>query len=214
MCRKSDAPFARKRPFHALPWLARLTHSEVHWRVCNRAERRRGSCRQESGCPPEGSRAWYNVAARCASNAQCANLNLSPWQCCPADAHDDDATTNEDCYGRRASETGLRRRLIANGLSVFEIDPRWNGSKGNAVSAPEDLVSLCADDDHGRRAWVPHERRSDFLARGAAPQYARLFRRRCLPRADGAAEAIRRGLAPGPPPPFRYRNDITDRRLC
>jgi hypothetical protein len=31
--------------------------------------------------PPEGSRAWYDVAARCASNAQCANLNLRPWQC-------------------------------------------------------------------------------------------------------------------------------------
>lgn len=72
--------------------------------------------------PPEGSPQWIEEAKHLVMMAQSVTLGLRPWQCEPASVHDD-GVVDDGCYGRRANEVAVRRRLIALGLSVYEPDP-------------------------------------------------------------------------------------------
>jgi len=73
--------------------------------------------------PAEGSEAWIELATRCASLAQTINLKLSPWQAEPFATHDDADGIDASCYGRRQEEVLLRRKMIANNISLYEPDP-------------------------------------------------------------------------------------------
>jgi hypothetical protein len=66
-------------------------------------------------------RGWQETAIAAAYSRQCATLRLKCWQAPPM--HAGDAVTAAPCYGHRPEEIGLRRRLLACGLSQFEPDP-------------------------------------------------------------------------------------------
>jgi hypothetical protein len=69
--------------------------------------------------PPEGSDEWIEVATRLAANAQCATLGLRPWDVAPCDADD----VVHGGWGGKPDEVGLRRKMIALGISIWEPDP-------------------------------------------------------------------------------------------
>jgi hypothetical protein len=69
--------------------------------------------------PPEGSDEWIEVATRLAGNAQCATLGLRPWDVAPCDADD----VVHGGWGGKPDEVGLRRKMIALGISIWEPDP-------------------------------------------------------------------------------------------
>jgi hypothetical protein len=66
-------------------------------------------------------RGWRETSVRAAYNAQIKSLGLRPWQAVPFEAADEVAEGGG--YGRTEPEVGLRRRLLAANLSLYEPDP-------------------------------------------------------------------------------------------
>ena len=69
------------------------------------------------------TRTWRAAALYASYHAQMRSLRLRPWQCPPCDANDEIDPAEGDHYGNKSDEVGLRRRMIALGLSPFEPDP-------------------------------------------------------------------------------------------
>jgi hypothetical protein len=69
----------------------------------------------------EAESGWQWAAESAAYACQCATLRLKVWQAPPM--HAGDVVTDAPCYGHRPEEVGLRRRMLALGISVFEPDP-------------------------------------------------------------------------------------------
>jgi hypothetical protein len=77
---------------------------------------------------------WREVCETAAYAMQCRMLKLKCWQAPPCHVHDD---VVDDCtYGHKRAEVGLRRRLLAAKLSLFEPDPI--GALKRAESARRD----------------------------------------------------------------------------
>jgi hypothetical protein len=55
--------------------------------------------------------------------AQCENLRLKPWEAPPCHVRGDVSEADPSVYGYRPEEIGLRDRLLAAGLSIYEPDP-------------------------------------------------------------------------------------------
>jgi hypothetical protein len=64
---------------------------------------------------------WREAAIRAAYSAQVKSLDLRPWQAVPFEAADE--IDEAGGYGKTEAEVGLRQRLLAAGLSLYEPDP-------------------------------------------------------------------------------------------
>jgi hypothetical protein len=73
--------------------------------------------------PDEGTPEWIKLAMYFVSAAQADNLHLKPWQCEPCNVIDDGVANPADCYGRRADEVTLLRRMLSLGVSRYEPHP-------------------------------------------------------------------------------------------
>jgi hypothetical protein len=84
------------------------------------------ACRdpEEAACFEEKLRkeGWQEAAETAAYAIQCRTLKLKCWMAPPCHVHDDVVTTSP-CYGHRAEEVALRRRMLAAKLSLYEPNP-------------------------------------------------------------------------------------------
>ena len=67
------------------------------------------------------SRTWQEAAESAAYHCQMKVLRLRPWMTPPMLSHDE--VDPEGRYGGTAEEVGLRRRMLALDLSLFEPNP-------------------------------------------------------------------------------------------
>jgi hypothetical protein len=64
---------------------------------------------------------WQRAAEYAAYHCQMRVLKLRPWQTPPMISHDE--IDPEGRYGGTEQEVGLRRKMLALGVSIFEPDP-------------------------------------------------------------------------------------------
>ena len=64
---------------------------------------------------------WQEAAEYAAYHCQMRVLKLRPWQTPPMISHDE--IDPEGRYGGTEQEVGLRRKMLALGVSIFEPDP-------------------------------------------------------------------------------------------
>ena len=67
------------------------------------------------------SRTWQEAAEYAAYHCQMRVLKLRPWQTPPMISHDE--IDPEGRYGGTEQEVGLRQKMLALGVSIFEPDP-------------------------------------------------------------------------------------------
>jgi hypothetical protein len=66
-------------------------------------------------------RPWEDVGLWAAICCQVRSLGLRPHECAPAETSN--VAEPRDCYGARASEVALLRRMLTAGVSRFDPDP-------------------------------------------------------------------------------------------
>jgi hypothetical protein len=69
------------------------------------------------------TRPWLETAKFAAYSLQCSSLALKPWETAPLDAEPDDRDSPGNEARRIGSAARLVRRLLAAGLSRYEVDP-------------------------------------------------------------------------------------------
>jgi hypothetical protein len=67
------------------------------------------------------AKGWLTACETASYVCQCRSLKLKVWEAPPCHCRTDDVGST---YGRKPKEVELRQRLLANGLSLYEPDPR------------------------------------------------------------------------------------------
>jgi hypothetical protein len=67
------------------------------------------------------TRSWEEVGLFAAGLCQARSLKLKPWECPPCDTTN--VTEPSNCYGCRANEVTLLRKMLSLGLSRYDPSP-------------------------------------------------------------------------------------------